>query len=547
MQKLSPVRVIATLTLLGVLMLTGTIGGASAEASIVRDSGVTFATGETGLMEALVSPDGASAYFGLGTNPGKVVKVDTGSMVEQQVLTLDSGEKFTTSMFPAAIISPDGMYGYFATDTQPSRVVKVNLTTMTRVSSLTLNSGENNVWSAAISPDGTYGYFGTYTSPGRVVKVQLSDMTRVGAISTTGADYLQTGLVSPDGAFAYFSSALDPGKIVKINLTNFFIDSMLPLNSGESNISSAAMSPDGAFAYYGTGTNPGILVKVNLATFTRVDSITFPSGEANVTSISISPDGTFAYTAINAYPGIIEQVDLATFTRVGNLTLNTGEDQPLAVMSPLGDFLYAGARSRPAQAIKLRIGWPLTVTLAGTGAGAVASNTSELACGAICRHIYHDGATVTLTATPSGTSTFTGWSGACSGTGTCVVLLSEIRAVTATFAAPAVPSSTTPGTTMPMTGRAPYSPAPGVTVGATRGSVNLVAGTRAACRDLVRGANIWVRSTSKVTYLTSTLPAGLTVSNGRLVATTPGTYPVTMKVKSAKGIIRNRRITINVA
>ena len=100
---------------------------------------------------------------------------------------------------------------------------------------------------------------------------------------------------------------------------------------------------------------------------------------------------------------------------------------------------------------------------------------------------------------------------------------------------------------MSMTGRTPYSPAPGVTVGATRGTVNLVAGTRAACRDLVRGANIWVRSTSKVTYLTSTLPAGLTASNGRLVATTPGIYQVTMKVKSAKGIIRNRRITINVA
>jgi len=547
MKKLSPATVIATLALLGLLMLTGTIGAAPAEASIVRDSAVTLPTGQNTTNAVLVSPDGASAYFGLSTNPGTIVKVDTATMVEQQALTLNSGENLTSAMTPAAIISPDGVYGYFATDTTPARVVKVDLTTMTRVSSLTLNSGDNNVWAAAISPDGAYGYFGTYTSPGRVVKVQLSDMTRVGAVITRGS-YLQTGLVSPDGAFAYFSSGMTPSSIVKIDLTTFqIVGSPLTLNAGEGNVMSAAISPDGAFAYYGTGTNPGILVKVDLASFTRVGSITFPSGEGKVRSTSISPDGAYAYTAMQAYPGIIEQVDLATFTRVGNLTLNTNEDEAIAAVSPLGDFLYAGTRTWPAQVVKLRVGWPLTVTLAGTGTGAVASSTPEIDCGSTCRHIFHDGASVTLTATASGTSTFTGWSGACSGTGTCTVSMSAIRDVTATFAAPAVPSSTTPGTTLPMTGRAPYSPAPGVTVGATRGTVNLVAGTRAACRDLVRGANIWVRSTSKVTYLTSTLPAGLTVSNGRLVATKPGTYPVTMKFKSAKGIIRNRRITINVA
>ena len=41
---------------------------------------------------------------------------------------------------------------------------------------------------------------------------------------------------------------------------------------------------------------------------------------------------------------------------------------------------------------------------------------------------------VTLIASADSGSTFTGWSGACSGQGACVVAMTEIRNVTATFA-----------------------------------------------------------------------------------------------------------------
>jgi hypothetical protein len=43
------------------------------------------------------------------------------------------------------------------------------------------------------------------------------------------------------------------------------------------------------------------------------------------------------------------------------------------------------------------------------------------------------GTTVTLTATPTSPSTFTGWSGACSGTSSCAVAATAATAVTATF------------------------------------------------------------------------------------------------------------------
>jgi len=91
-----------------------------------------------------------------------------------------------------------------------------------------------------------------------------------------------------------------------------------------------------------------------------------------------------------------------------------------------------------------------------------------------------------------------------------------------------------------------FSPAPGITVGETRGEANLTAAVPAAGADLLRGANIWVRSTSKVEYVPDALPAGLKVVNGKLVATVPGTYKVQVKVKRANGTTKLRTIKIKV-
>lgn len=78
-------------------------------------------------------------------------------------------------------------------------------------------------------------------------------------------------------------------------------------------------------------------------------------------------------------------------------------------------------------------GEDLSVALAGTGAGSVSSNPAGISCGTTCTANYAVGQQVTLTAAPSDGSTFTGWSGACTGTGTCSVTMNQAQAVTATF------------------------------------------------------------------------------------------------------------------
>ena len=77
----------------------------------------------------------------------------------------------------------------------------------------------------------------------------------------------------------------------------------------------------------------------------------------------------------------------------------------------------------------------LTVAKSGTGTGSVASTPSGISCGTVCSASYPAGGSVTLTATAAAGSAFTGWSGECTGTGTCTVTMDGDHSVTADFEA----------------------------------------------------------------------------------------------------------------
>ena len=75
----------------------------------------------------------------------------------------------------------------------------------------------------------------------------------------------------------------------------------------------------------------------------------------------------------------------------------------------------------------------VSVVKAGAGAGRVRSDVPGIDCGASCAARYIVDAVVVLTATPDPGFVFAGWSGPCSGTGTCTLQLTGPRLVTATF------------------------------------------------------------------------------------------------------------------
>jgi Divergent InlB B-repeat domain len=74
----------------------------------------------------------------------------------------------------------------------------------------------------------------------------------------------------------------------------------------------------------------------------------------------------------------------------------------------------------------------LTLFAGGNGSGNIFSNNLGTSCGNGC-YSYPAGTIVQLTETPNVGSTFAGWSGACSGTGTCNVTMNQNQTVTATF------------------------------------------------------------------------------------------------------------------
>jgi hypothetical protein len=75
----------------------------------------------------------------------------------------------------------------------------------------------------------------------------------------------------------------------------------------------------------------------------------------------------------------------------------------------------------------------LTVATAGDGVGWAVG--SGIGCPPTCSRTYDEGQLVTLTAFPAKSSNFDGWTGACSGVGSCTVTMDVARSVAASFSA----------------------------------------------------------------------------------------------------------------
>jgi uncharacterized repeat protein (TIGR02543 family) len=73
------------------------------------------------------------------------------------------------------------------------------------------------------------------------------------------------------------------------------------------------------------------------------------------------------------------------------------------------------------------------LTVGVMGGGSVASSPSGINCPGQCSASFSPGTNVTLTPQPNGGSTFTGWSGACTGNASCNVVMNGNQNVTASF------------------------------------------------------------------------------------------------------------------
>jgi hypothetical protein len=132
----------------------------------------------------------------------------------------------------------------------------------------------------------------------------------------------------------------------------------------------------------------------------------------------------------------------------------------------------------------------LTVSIAGVGTGTVTSMPAGISCPATCAQSFSNNTAITLTATPTAGSTFTGWSGACSGTGACIIALTANTPVTATFTMPTLTlqvlgagsvSSNPSGVSCPGTCVVPFPAGTSITLTATPAGIPFSGWTGGAC------------------------------------------------------------------
>ncbi|HEX5129035.1 MAG TPA: CHRD domain-containing protein, partial [Usitatibacter sp.] len=149
--------------------------------------------------------------------------------------------------------------------------------------------------------------------------------------------------------------------------------------------------------------------------------------------------------ARGANAGILHNLSGAN-PKTGTVTLTASQEQQL-----LAGELYVNIHTSTYGNGELRaqidnlgatLTRALTVSKAGTGGGTVSGTTEAgtvVSCGVDCSEAIPDGKVAALTATAGAGSIFTGWSGACAGTGACNVTMDAAKSVTATFAVAAPP------------------------------------------------------------------------------------------------------------
>jgi subtilase family serine protease len=160
-----------------------------------------------------------------------------------------------------------------------------------------------------------------------------------------------------------------------------------------------------------------------------------PSGNGNASlTVSVTGSGT-----VTSNPSGISCPSTCshTFTGGSQVTLTPTPASGWAFSSWGGACSGSGgctAQMNAAESVTATFVQNATLSVSVTGSGSVTSSPSGINCPSTCSANFAAGTQVTLTATPTGDSNFSGWGGACSGVGNCVVTMNAAQSVTATFA-----------------------------------------------------------------------------------------------------------------
>ncbi|MFN0249728.1 MAG: InlB B-repeat-containing protein [Kofleriaceae bacterium] len=186
-------------------------------------------------------------------------------------------------------------------------------------------------------------------------------------------------------------------------------------------------------------------------TFTSWGGDCSGTGACNV-NMTQARNVTATFT-INSYDLDVTVTGMGTVTHAGNIscpddcqgTYTHGTDVTLTQMAGTG-YTFTGwggactgigacvVDMTQAQAVTATFtinSYTLTAAIAGSGTGVVSA--PNISCPSDCSESFTHGTDVTVTQVPNGDSNFSNWSGACTGTGACVIDMTSAQTVTANY------------------------------------------------------------------------------------------------------------------
>jgi len=160
---------------------------------------------------------------------------------------------------------------------------------------------------------------------------------------------------------------------------------------------------------------------------------TADNGQATVSFTAPASNGGSAITSftVTSSPGNITATGTASPITVTGLTNGIAYTFTVTATNANG----TGAASSPSNSVTPFLPTNYSLALTVTGSGTVHSSpTPDINCSDSCNQSYTGGTVVNLSASPATGFSFNGWSGSCSGTGSCTVTMDQARSVTASFA-----------------------------------------------------------------------------------------------------------------
>jgi uncharacterized repeat protein (TIGR02543 family) len=269
-------------------------------------------------------------------------------------------------------------------------------------------------WTPAWSPDGTKIVFTSFRAGGGEIFVMNADGSGVVQL-TNNATYDRHPKWSPSGAKIAFESqpSYNDWEIMVMNADG---SGVTQLTNNTTLDFEPDWSPDSTKIAWRTGQfgDSGEVAVMN------ADG----TGAVNLTNDPLvydlqpswAPDGTrIAYASVQGSDIDIRVMNLDGTGKV-TITSSAGQDY---------DPDWGTASGPPPSTFAL--------TVTKSGQGSVRSAPAGINCGRDCSESYSAGTTVVLTARAAPGYRFTGWSGACSGTGTCTVTMNQAKTATAAF------------------------------------------------------------------------------------------------------------------